>query len=290
MIAGRRIRGRFALIACLAAAVFAACEVLEPLGPCPDWFKDDVAPPQTVWLTPDIITSEDRSLLDSVTYLGIGAGGFWDPYLRQWNDTLDLFVYRAHFEGGATMIVQAHPYYQTPDSAMEAALFYLQPISRLPFFLIAGAEEMEISPGPEIGAGGNGCGNIFHWTGDIGQVRQHWTYDFMEEVALHESSHVVLEDCGWSGADEDDRTGLAASSSDEWKAAQENDRVFISRYAKAHPDREDMAETWWGYFVLVARPDRVSPAVLRNITCGVPHRHLYFQHLYFDLYPFERKG
>ena len=149
----------------------------------------------TVWESGDVITGADPSVLDSVVYVGRGMRGFYDPLEGSgtWRDDLDLFLFEAHFAGGTIMEVQAHPAYVEADSARAAAMLFVPPIGRLPRALIDGGREIELSPAAEYGAGGNGCGKIYHWGGTFYHSTSH--AGKLEEVALHEGSHAILEGC-----------------------------------------------------------------------------------------------
>ena len=235
--------------------------------------------PGTVWVSADIITEADPSALDSLVTVGRGTRNFYDPLESRWRDDLEVFLFEAHFEGGATMEVQAHPAYGQVDSALVTARLYLPPIARLPRMLIDGGREVELSPtsGP---AGGNACGRLYHWQTGV------WEAGFMEEVALHEGGHAVLEDCGWDGC-RIDCTGLAGSLSAEWRAAQAADSLFISAYARDYPNQEDMPETLWAWFVSRCVPDRLPAIYKRRIDAGIPHRLAYFDRLGLDVRPWR---
>ena len=237
--------------------------------------------PGTVWVSADIITEADPSALDSLVYVGRGMRGFFDPFESRWRDDLEVFLFEAHFDGGATMEVQAHPAYGQADSALVAARLYLPPIGRLPRMLIDGGREVELSPEPNYGAGGNGCGKLYHWgDGHLSET------GFLEEVALHEGGHAVLDDCGWDGC-RIDCAGLARSLSAEWRAAQAADSLFITAYARDNPNREDVAETLWAWFVSRCVPDRLPPEYKRRIDAGIPHRLAYFDRLGLDMRPWQ---
>lgn len=60
------------------------------------------------------------------------------------------------------------------------------PIGRLPWVLIAGGKEIEITPAPDWGTGGNGCGNVYHWGHNTILAHR----GLLEEIALHEGSHL----------------------------------------------------------------------------------------------------
>ena len=109
--------------------------------------------PDTVWLSPDVITPADPSALESVQYVGRGTRGFFDPFVKDWRDVDGLYLFRAHF-GQHVIEVQAHPRYESVDSARAAAEALTPPLGRLPYALLAGGRELEISPTETVGAGG----------------------------------------------------------------------------------------------------------------------------------------
>ena len=259
--------------------------------------------PGTVWESADVITAADPSALDSVVYVGRGMRWFFPPLEGGWRD-LEVFLLAAHFAGGTILEVQAHPAYVEADSALAAAKLFLPPIGRLPRVLIDGAREVELSPEssrppPNFHAGSNSCGNLYHWEGDLrravlrippqGRPQAH----YVEEVALHEGGHAVLDDCPWDGChDSECDVGLGNPTSAEWRAAQAADSVFITLYALEHPEREDMAETLWAWFVSRCVPDRLHPEYKRRIDAGIPHRLAYLDRalLGLDLRPWQCSG
>lgn len=235
----------------------------------------------TVWESPDIITDADPSILEGLVYVGRGMRAFFDPFEDRWRDDLALFLFEAHFGGGTIMEVQAHPAYGDMGSARADARHFLAPMGRLPRMLIDGGREVELSPAPDYGAGGNACGRIYNW-GHADREND----GFLEEVALHEGGHAVLEDCGWDGC-QVDCAGLAGSLSPEWRAARAADGLSVTAYARDHPDREDMAETLWAWFVSRCVPDRLPPEYKRRIDAGIPHRLAYFDRLGLDMRPWQ---
>ena len=246
----------------------------------------------TVWQRPGVITSDDPTAFDSLVYVGRGSRGFYSPFPddRGWRDTLDLFLFDAHFSGGAVMEVQAHPAYGHPDSALVFANRVLSTIGRLPHILIDGGREVEVSPAPKSRAAGNGCAKLYHFWGDWNAVRRGEEKEapYMEEAALHEGSHAVLEDCKSTGCRASppkyDCPGLAGDQSPEWQAAQAADSMWITPFARDH---EDMAETWWAWFVSRCVPDRLHPEYKRQIDAGIPNRLAYFDRLALDMRPWQ---
>ena len=235
--------------------------------------------PDTVWLLPDVISPADPSALDSVQYFGRGTRGFFDPFVREWRDDLSLYLFRAHF-GQHVIEVQAHPRYGSVDSARAAAEALTPPLGRVPYALLAGGRELEISPTETVGAGDNGChGGLFHLNGPTSGILT----GFVEEVLIHEGAHGSLDDCN----DPEPRTIPRHSGSAGWLAAQKADGRFITAYAREYPNREDVAESIGGWFVVRCVPDRVPSWVVAAIKAGIPHRLAYFDSLDLDMSPYS---
>ena len=247
----------------------------------PSWWRERrpgvVLGGGTVWQETGVITESDPTALDSIVDAGRGLRGFFDPFPdeRRWRNDLDVFLFTAHF-GTHTMEIQAHPAYLTRDSARVAAEMFVPPMGRLPRVLIVRGREIELTPTPEGGAGGNRCGGIYHWQGPgFG--------GFVEEVALHEGSHATLEQCDWPR----ENTVSGINGDPAWQAAQAADSLFISQYARDNPYREDVAETllWW--FVSRCVPDRVHPAYKYHVDAGIPQRLAYLDSLDLDMSPYN---
>ena len=238
---------------------------------------DGVVLPSTVWASSDVIRDSDPSAFDSLVYVGRAVRWFWDPLEgeRRWRDDLDPFLFEAHFGGAALLEVQAHPALGEA-TAVEAARQILPPMGRLPRVLIDGVREIEVelSPGAKYGAGGNACANVYHWEGLPSDWRRTPPFvdaAFVEEIALHEGAHAVLDPC----------RGVLA----EWQAAQAADGLFITVYARDYPNGEDIAETFWAWFVSRCVPDRMPPEWKRRIDAGIPHRLAYLDRLGLDMRP-----
>ena len=80
----------------------------------------------------------------------------------------------------------------------------------------------------------------------------------LEETIFHESVHATLDD-RWS-------------RDPAWRFAQAADGAFITHYAKAHPNREDLAETALFSYVLLTTPARFSDSLVAKIRQLEPNR------------------
>lgn len=98
----------------------------------------------------------------------------------------------------------------------------------------------------------------------------------LEELFLHDAAHVSLD------PGHKDAVG--------WLAAQEADGVFISNYARDHPDREDVAESALAYFAVRYRPRSLSPEDQWAILTAIPNRLAYFEEQGLDMSPYVATG
>ena len=97
----------------------------------------------------------------------------------------------------------------------------------------------------------------------------------LEETIFHESIHATLDD-RWS-------------RDPAWRFAQAADGAFITHYAKAHPNREDLAETALFSYVLLTTPERFSDSLVVRIRQLVPNKLAFFRRLFLDGQPLLRQ-
>lgn len=97
--------------------------------------------------------------------------------------------------------------------------------------------------------------------------------EYVEEVMLHEAGHAAWD--------------RSHRNSPGWLAAQAADSVFISRYARDFPDREDVAESILPYFAVRYQSDRLTAAERATILRTIPNRLKYFDEQGFDMSPYE---
>ena len=91
---------------------------------------------------------------------------------------------------------------------------------------------------------------------------------FLEEELVHEGAHTSL-DPPWMGI----------VNAVDWRAAQTADGNFISDYARDHPEREDIAESFLPYLAVRYRSARISRPYERTILETMPNRIAYFDRL-----------
>ncbi len=210
----------------------------------------------TVFISPRLIDSSDSSSLMNVAYAGRGMREFWDRRAERWV-TIEAYVFDVRY-GWGTVEFQVNPEFGSVDAARAEVDTYAPALGRLPAFLMTNAREVEISAVDEVFQG-NEAGIIHIYT-DSGEelIRN----GFLEEVLLHEAGHASLD--------------RHHKNSAGWRQAQDTDGVFISQYARDHPDREDVAESILPWFAVRQRPERLTDADRSAILTAIPNRLEYF--------------
>ena len=140
--------------------------------------------------------------------------------------TYNAFLFDATFTDGFSVEIQVNPEFQTRQAAQQEADKYSRLIGQLPRAL----RQPELQPvwihkGDEL-FGGRNNNVLIHTDYADGLEAQ----GFLEEVFIHEATHTTLD--------------AHHASSSGWIQAQGNDMDFISTYARDHPMREDLAESF----------------------------------------------
>lgn len=218
----------------------------------------------TVWVTPDILGPSDPVSLRSVTYSGRGTREVFDRRVGAWVD-IHAYLFEAQF-CAQTVEFQVNPEFGTEEAARAQVDRYALAIGRLPRVLISSVREVEINAGDNPWGGNSYNSSLLIHTGY--DTHRSSGSDFVEEVLVHEASHAALDP-------------LAADAS--WRRAQQADGVFISEYARNHPEREDLAESFLTYFALRHRPERLTEQQRQIFMSTMPNRIAYFDQQQFDL-------
>ena len=115
---------------------------------------------------------------------------------------------------------------------------------------------------------GGGNDNILIHTG---KAAEYLRDGVLEEILIHEAAHTSLDP--------------VHAAADGWLAAQDADGGFISDYARDHPGREDVAESFGPFFALRHRRERISRGMAETIEATMPNRIDYFDRLDLDMHP-----
>lgn len=225
----------------------------------------DAAPPfdGTIFLAPDIITSEDSTTYKSLSYTGTGMRTMYDRR-SGWVD-LEPFLFDASFSDSPSIEIQVNPEFGTGAEAKLEAERFAPVIGRLPKCLRLDVETVWIHKGDNPFGGGNN--NLLIHTG---QADDYLSSGILEETLVHEAAHTSLD--------------ASHAYAVEWVAAQEKDGEFISTYARDNPYREDIAESFLLYFALRYRADRVSKNLKEVVNQTIPNRLAYFDKQEFEYF------
>lgn len=210
----------------------------------------------TVWYDRNIITSEDPTSFQGLTYRGEGERTMFDRRTNSFT-RVEARLYDAEFGATSKRIVeiQVNPEFDEP-TARQYAEAYAEVIGRLPAFLFRDLKTVWIHDGNQLFGGGNN--NLLIHTK---QGENYIADGVLEEVFLHEGAHTSLD---------------AYHASDAtWLEAQRQDGQFISDYARDNPLREDVSETIGPFLAITYRADRLDPAKIEAVREAIPNRITY---------------
>ena len=220
----------------------------------------------TVWVTPDILGPCDPTLLGNVAYSGRGLREVFDRRVESWV-TVNVYVFEAQL-GERTVEFQVNSEFGSEKAAREQVDTFAPAIGRLPAVIVSELRKVEVNAGEGL-FGGNRFNGSFLIHTDDENTKRAVREGFLEEVFLHEGAHVSLDPL--------------ISDAPGWRWAQRADGAFISGYARDHPDREDVAESFLPYFAVRHRPDRLTPEELWFMMTTIPNRLAYFDEQHFNM-------
>ena len=218
----------------------------------------------TIFLDPDILTSEDSSAFISVNPTGMGERTIYDRRVENWI-TIEALLYEAIYADGLTIEIQFNPEFSESEANIEAPK-YADAVGLLSTSLRKDVDALWINKGKELFGGGNRS-ILIH----TGQTLEYERDGILEETLVHEATHTSLDN--------------PYAQDPDWKEAQLADGNFISSYARDYPDREDLAETYLLYIAVRYRKDRISTELEEIILATIPHRMSYLDTLPLDMYP-----
>ena len=216
----------------------------------------------TIFIDPNIVTSQDPSSFISVSYKGQALREMYDRR-SSWTN-FQAFLFEAQFEDGSIIEMQVNPEFKDKSTAEIEAKKYAFLIGQLPAVLRKNIQTSWIHKGMESMGGGNN--NILIHTGDAETLERD---GILEETLIHEASHTSLDSYH--------------AKNYAWQEAQRKDNHFISGYAEENPMREDIAESFLTYIAANYRSDRISPELKSTILKTIPNRIKYFDNQNFDL-------
>ena len=223
----------------------------------------------TVFITPRVVEPSDPTTLGSITYAGRSQRFVYDRR-PDTGITIDVYLFDVRY-AGQEVEFRVNPEFGSEEAAQAEVETYAPALGQMPTVLRSAITHVVIHAGDELWGGG-GDGILIHADQGKGYIAD----GFMEEVLVHEAAHSALD--------------IAHKDSPGWRAAQAADGVFISDYARDHPGREDIAESFLPYLAVRYRPERLTDAERAAILTAIPNRLIYFDEQGFDMSPYERRG
>ncbi len=222
----------------------------------------------TIFINPNIITEKDSTSFNYLYYLGQDLRNMFDRRVDNWIE-VNAYLFSALYNDSLRIEIQVNPEFYNLDIAQLNAEKYAIVIGRLTTELRRDVKTVWIHKGMELFGGGNN--NLLIHTDYSEQIYE--VEGILEETLVHEASHTSLDS--------------KHANNTDWKKAQNRDNIFISKYAKKHPQREDIAESYLAYLAIRYRSDRIPKSLKDIIENTIPNRIDYFDRQNFNMYPIE---
>jgi len=174
-----------------------------------------------------------------------------------------VFSYVTFYEDGTTVEVWVHPDVGSEDAASVLVGQVAPRLGKLPTFMRDTLRHVVIHAGDRT-AFAEDQGHFFVLFAENMATRIR--NNDLEETVFHESVHATL-DARYLG-------------SRAWRAAQEADGDFITEYAAARPDREDMAESALFAYAMIKSEGRLPANVEAEVRQIMPNRLAFFEDLF----------
>lgn len=200
----------------------------------------------------DIIKTTDDTQFLCLTYEGRTIRQMWDKRIDNESD-LNVFLFKAYFTEGPTIDIILNPEFETVENARAEADRYTRGLGQLPLVFRHGIKQFGIHMGNEGFHGGPGKIFMYQDKTTLRISQKH-----LEESIMHESAHASLD--------------ALYRDSPEWRAAQQKDGTFVTKYAARHPDGEDLAESALFAYALLEHPGRIPPVDSRDIVNSMSAR------------------
>ncbi len=275
-----RLRPGFALAALFLSLSF-ACAGPAPVVEGPPYRG-------TAFIDPDLIVASDPSALRSLDYAGHDTRRMFDRRADAFALT-DAYLFNAAFEGETVVEVQVNAEFGDAATAERHAAFYARAIGQLPAGLRTRVETVWIHRG-DMPFGGGNDNILVH----VGKAAEYLRDGVLEEILMHEAAHTSLDpvhsaaDAWLAAQTADGRCHPCARLTGAWtgsRVARIAPPGFISDYARDHPHREDVAESFGPFFAVRHRRGRISRSMTRTIEATMPNRIEYFDRLDLDMHP-----
>lgn len=210
-----------------------------------------------VFLGPDTIVPSDPSILLSVSFFATETRSVPDNRLGN-NADKEMYVYDAVYASGKSLELVVNTEIQPLSDAEAEAQRYAFVLGQLDPLVLQGIDIVVIHGGTAAITGFPG-GFVIH-TETV--ANDFLPRGVLEELVIHESVHGALD--------------VIYLDTPQWLQAQESDIRFVTEYARAFPETEDLAESY-GAYLIAKNASRNSPSLVQQIEEGIPARIVFFQ-------------
>ena len=223
----------------------------------------------TIFITGNIITSEDLSTYESQEYKGIDSRLMYDRRESEFNN-MDAHLFDTYYSDEHYIEVQVNTEFSLEEAKVEANK-YAWLIGQLPKVLKRDIQTVWIHKGNNDWGGGNN--NILIHTGRTQEYINWFTGNIVEETLIHEAVHTSIDNYYYG--------------TEKWnEQVQKDENRYVSTYAKNYPDREDIAEMFPLYIAVTFFPERITSDVKNKFLETSSNRVKFFneEDLDFSLY------
>lgn len=220
----------------------------------------------TIFISPNIITSQEPSTYVGSTYARQGIRNMFDRRLNAFAD-FNAYLFNVTFADGFIVEFEVNPEFGSSAAAQVPVEYYAPVIGRLPNVLRKDLQTVWMHMGDQPFGGGNN--NILIHTGSIAQ--SYIDSGILEEALAHEASHASLD--------------AGTYPQQAWLDAVAADPGFISTYARDNPTREDVAESFVPWLAVTLASHRINPLDRDKILAAIPNRLAFFDAQHYDLSP-----
>lgn len=220
----------------------------------------------TIFLEPKIITDEDPSTFTNLVAAGKAERRVYDRRTETWGK-ITGHIFTASFDDMEKQIeVFVNPEFSSAD-ARKAGESYLRVVGQIPLVMREKLTQVVIHKGNNPFGGSAGGKLLIHTEQGDAYIKD----GILAETLIHEAAHAVLD--------------KLYATADGWKNAQKKDKNFISDYAREHPEREDVAESYLMYLAVRYRSNRISAETKRVVEKLMPNRMAFLDTLNHDVNP-----
>lgn len=223
----------------------------------------------TMWISPDVLTPNDPTDLQSTEYVGIQQRRTFDRRSDRWV-VADAHIIKARYACGLTSVDVVVNTEFSQEQALSEAQRFAEVHGRIPPGLRYAVNELWIHGGDQP-AGGGYRSVLIH----VDSAVKDWP--FVEELFLHEAAHTTLDY---------EAHGAGAVDPSSWESVKSKDGRPISDYARDFPAREDVAESYVAFAIWkVAQATNPLDRNAQIIASTIPNRLAYLDTLGDEFQP-----